>query len=387
MRNVASVCFSYLCATNKENNMRMLVMILFLGVVIAAQAYVTLRIWQYLPFGTAGKTVCAALYNVTLVCMLLFAGMMRSGQIVNFAFSQVVYEIATSWVFVLLYLVMIFGAIDLLRLCHVLPDDFTHESWAGTLTVAGIMLVAFVGGNIHYHDKYRQVLDLKTDVELQRPVKLVMMSDLHLGYHNRAGEFQRWIDLINAENADAVLIAGDIIDFSVVPINQQQMAQMFHQIKAPVYACLGNHEYIGNEAASLRFYQEAGINLLRDQTSVLPGTNVMVAGRDDRTNQRRASVSEILSARDKGQYVILLDHQPFHLEEAEQAGVNFQFSGHTHYGQVWPITHIIDAMYEDGFGPYQRGETRYYVSSGLGIWGGKFRIGTRSEYVVAEVHN
>jgi len=42
-------------------------------------------------------------------------------------------------------------------------------------------------------------------------------------------------------------------------------------------------------------------------------------------------------------------------------------------------------VYEDAFGPYQKGNTRYYVSSGLGIWGGKFRIGTQSEYVVAQL--
>ena len=42
-------------------------------------------------------------------------------------------------------------------------------------------------------------------------------------------------------------------------------------------------------------------------------------------------------------------------------------------------------MYECAFGSYQRGKTRYYVSSGLGIWGGKFRIGTRSEYVVLQL--
>jgi len=73
------------------------------------------------------------------------------------------------------------------------------------------------------------------------------------------------------------------------------------------------------------------------------------------------------------------------LEKAEQAGFDFQFSGHTHYGQVWPISWITNAVYECAFGEHQHGNTRYYVSSGLGIWGGKYRIGTRSEYVVATI--
>ena len=46
---------------------------------------------------------------------------------------------------------------------------------------------------------------------------------------------------------------------------------------------------------------------------------------------------------------------------------------------------ITRAVFEDAFGPYRKGKTQYYVSSGLGIWGGKFRIGTRSEYIVLTI--
>ena len=46
---------------------------------------------------------------------------------------------------------------------------------------------------------------------------------------------------------------------------------------------------------------------------------------------------------------------------------------------------LILFIYEDAFGPLKKGYTQYYVSSGIGIWGGKFHIGTRSEYVVADV--
>ena len=84
---------------------------------------------------------------------------------------------------------------------------------------------------------------------------------------------------------------------------------------------------------------------------------------------------------------IVLDHQPYNLERTEQAGVDFQLSGHTHRGQVWPISWITDAVYEKSWGRHQRGETQYYVSSGIGIWGGKFRIGTQSEYVVATIRH
>ena len=114
---------------------------------------------------------------------------------------------------------------------------------------------------------------------------------------------------------------------------------------------------------------------------------LVIIGRDDRTNLRRKSVEDLVANVDKSKFTILLDHQPYNLEQAEQSHIDFQLSGHTHRGQVWPISWIADAIYECSWGTHQRGNTHYYISSGLGIWGGKFRIGTQSEYVVATLRS
>lgn len=49
------------------------------------------------------------------------------------------------------------------------------------------------------------------------------------------------------------------------------------------------------------------------------------------------------------------------------AGIDFQFSGHTHRGQIWPVSWITDAIFEKSWGRHARGGTQYYISSGLGI--------------------
>ena len=159
------------------------------------------------------------------------------------------------------------------------------------------------------------------------------------------------------------------------------MAEEFSRLDVPVYACLGNHEYYGGCAEARQFYREAGIRLLRD--SCATEGDLCIVGRDDRSKKHRASVVQLMQKSDRSKYVVLLDHQPYHLEEAEKAGVDFQLSGHTHDGQVWPVSLITKTLYECAYGDYKRGSTVYYVTSGIGIWGGKFRIGTRSEYVVA----
>lgn len=224
-------------------------------------------------------------------------------------------------------------------------------------------------------------MELTSSKPLAKPVKMVLLSDLHLGYHNTRADFEKWVKLINDEKPDLVLMAGDIIDISHKPVMEENMAEVFRQIQAPVYTCLGNHDYYAGEPQSEQFIKESGIHLLRDESITLPN-GITIIGRDDRTNMRRKSVKDLMKEADMSKYTILLDHQPYHLEDAERYGVDFQFSGHTHYGQVWPISWIEDRMYEDAFGPLQKGNTHYYVSSGIGIWGGKFRIGTHSEYVV-----
>ena len=354
--------------------------------------YVGWSIWRILPFPPVGKAVVLALL---LACLgMLFVNFGMGLDSMSLPVARVAYAVGTSSIFVLLYLTMLFLVLHLGQAVHLVPASFLKSSVAGSLTVLGIILAVFLYGNRHYYNKVRvemslqraQAPDSSMATTSQRPVKMVLLSDLHLGYHNPRTELARWVDLINAEHPDLILIAGDIIDISVRPLIEEGMAAEFHRLKAPIYACLGNHEYYSGSPQAQQFYVDAGIQLLRDTCVTLPELgNITIIGRDDRTNPRRKTVDQLLALVPKQSptYTILLDHQPYNLERSEQAGVDFQFSGHTHYGQVWPISWIEDAIYEDAYGPLQKGKTRYYVTSGIGIWGGKFRIGTQSEYVVA----
>ena len=359
-------------------------LIAFLMLPLVGITYVSWRTWNILPLANTYKYVVVGLL---LLCFLLFFTNLNFFHTdrLPMPVASAFYEIGTSSLFILLYLVMLYLLLDLGQAVHLVPHSFLYHSWKGTFAVLAIMVSVFTYGYFHYMDKQRITLDMPTSKKLERPLKIVMASDLHIGYHNRVDELNRWVDLINRENPDLILIAGDIIDGRIRPLQEQNMAASFHRLKAPVVACLGNHEYYTGVRSSFNFYKAAGIQLLCDTAITLKGINII--GRDDRTDPRRQTVQALTTPLDMNRYTILLDHQPYHLEEAEQAGIDFQLSGHTHYGQVWPVSWITDAIYEDAFGPLQKGRTQYYVSSGLGIWGGKFRIGTRSEYIVATLHN
>lgn len=349
---------------------------------VAAQVYVTLRVWQLLAtlpvLRVAVAVLMSAAFSLSVVAL--------SGIIDRWPMwlTTAAYETGTSWLIVLLYLVIALGALDLLGLCHVAgPGVLRHNAWLAAGITAGITaLLAY--GYWHYNDKQRVPLQLVTHKAIGTPTRIVLVSDLHLGYHNRRPELHRWLQLLKAEHPAAIVVAGDIIDGSYRPVETQDMAQEFRQLGIPVYACLGNHDYYTGIGADLKFCREAGITVLRDDTASLGG--ITLIGRDDRTNPHRKPLARIMQGIDSSKFLLEIDHQPYHLEEAEQCGVDFEFAGHTHYGQVWPVNWITRAVFEDAFGPYRKGTTHYYVSSGLGIWGGKFRIGTRSEYVVLTIN-
>ena len=377
--------------------MKYMWMLVFLLLPILAMVYIGWHVWTLVPLSRMWRVGIIGVGVVSF--LLLFANLSRTVDQLPMPLARLVYDVGNSSIFILLYLTLIFLVLDLGRLLHVVPKQWLCHNFYTTAALTAGLFVVFLLGNICYHHKVRETLLLTTTKPLAKPLRLVMMSDLHLGYHNPRKELARWVDMVNAERPDVVLIAGDIIDMSIRPLIDEDMAAEFRRIEAPVYACLGNHEYYTGEPLAQQFYSDAGIHLLRDSCAVVG--DLLLIGRDDRTNAHRKALGKIVSETDSllstdsptvGQgrgrdqlYTILLDHQPYSLDQAERAGIDFQLSGHTHRGQLWPISWITDRLYECSWGEWQRGHTRYYVSSGIGIWGGKFRIGTQSEYVVARI--
>ena len=351
--------------------------IALITLLLALIGYTSWHLWRLAPLGWKWATAGAFL----LWAATFFVGFALTERM-PIPMATAAYEVGNTWLIAFLYLTLLFLVADIACLCRILPASYLNSSPLGLLSSAGLVAIILAAGGIHYHHKYREHATIATPKPLEKPLTIVMASDLHLGYHNRKAELARWIDLINAENPDLVLIAGDIIDLNLRPVLAGGYAEEFRRLRAPVYTILGNHEYYGDPVQARQFFQEAGITLLKDSAVQCHGLEII--GRDDRTNPHRLTIEQLKDEFSilNSQFSILLDHQPYHLEEAEAAGSDFQFSGHTHRGQVWPLSWITDALYEKSWGHHQRGRTRYYISSGLGIWGPKIRIGTRSEYLV-----
>uniref|UniRef100_Q3AQ55 Calcineurin-like phosphoesterase domain-containing protein n=1 Tax=Chlorobium chlorochromatii (strain CaD3) TaxID=340177 RepID=Q3AQ55_CHLCH len=331
--------------------------------------------------------------SVTLLLLAVIAApfvVMAWGNALPLPLVSLLYMVGLSWLILLIYLILLFLLIDGLSLLGFFGVQrlkslklWTHESWVGTVGVVVLMAVLAVYGNYNYHQKERVELTMRVEKAMAQPLRIVVVSDLHLGYSIGREELERWVVLINREEPDVVLLVGDVIDTSLRPLEVERMAEVLRRLSSRygVYAVAGNHEHYATLAKSAPFFSDAGIRLLRDEVLLIDNRCYFV-GRDDYMNKQRKPLSVLLSGVDVAKPIVLLDHQPRALGEARAAGADIHFAGHTHRGQIWPISLLVEQMYEQAYGYRRFGAMQSYVSSGLGIWGGKFRIGTKSEYVV-----
>ena len=365
--------------TTKQMGLFSIMLLLF----AVSNIYVLFRLWHLLPPSAPAFRIAVVTVGILLTAAF-FVGMAARSSSIPVWLVSLLYRIGTAWIMIFLYLLIAFLVGDILRLVHLLPKSVILNNWLTLGILTAVLTVVFVLGNVVYHHKKRVETELTADIA--RPLKIVVASDLHLGFGIGSGELARWIDMINRERPDAVLFTGDVIDTSTRPLWQGDFAAELRRLDAPygVFAVPGNHEYISGIDESLRFLHHAGIATLRDSIAVIAG-NLIIVGRDDASNDARKSITDLTKGIFDDQTTILLDHQPLHLDEAAAVGIDLQISGHTHRGQIWPATWITDAMFECSHGKFRKGSTQYYVSQGIGIWGGKFRIGSRSEYIVVNV--
>lgn len=229
-------------------------------------------------------------------------------------------------------------------------------------------------------------------VEVGKPsefphLKMMMVSDLHLGEIVGKNHLQRLIRIAKLEKPDIILIPGDLIDDRIEPFLKEGMGEMLEKLTAPlgVYAVLGNHDYYGNDDDRLvEEMEKIGIQILQDE-SVLVHGDLYITGRKDRAAKERKSLTELVDGLNTEKPIILLDHQPYELREAEENGIDIVLSGHTHHGQLAPANWVTDLLFENDWGYLKKGNMHSFVSSGFGTWGPPLRIGSRSEVMMIDV--
>jgi len=311
------------------------------------------------------------------------------------AIGEWIYRIGAFWLAFMLYFSLTLLMFDIIRLLnyffHFLPEmTQTLRFRLGLITVAFVSFIVLAGHINALCTRVREIsLTIPKKVTGSHKMKILMTSDIHLGALIGENREEKLVKIINNQKPDLVLLCGDLVDGDIASVLRKNLGRHIQEIKTPmgVYAITGNHEYIGGIQRTLPYLESININVLRDKTIVLPN-GVQLVGRDDRDNRRigdengRKSLKELMTDLDKTFPVIVMNHQPFNLDEAVNEGVDLHLSGHTHHGQLWPLNYITRAVFELSWGFLKKGKTNFYVSSGFGSWGPPVRTGNTPEVVV-----
>lgn len=267
---------------------------------------------------------------------------------------------------------------------------FKKWAYIGTISLS-VVLIA--GGFINAISPMVR----KYDITINKPagditeMRIAAVSDIHLGSVIRKRSIRKLSSILTDLKPDLVLLLGDIVDGDLGPVLRDDLLKYFNcpDCSAGLYAITGNHEFIGGAGRTIPYIESKGIRILKDETVTLKG-GIQLAGRLDRDSGRffgkeRMPLNELIKNLDFTKPVILLDHQPVNLSEAEKNGIDLQLSGHTHNGQMWPLNYVTAKIYELSYGYLEKGNTKYIVSSGFGLWGPRIRSGSRSEVLLINV--
>lgn len=370
--------------------MTMWFVIMWVGLVLTGLAlvYVSTRVYQFgcIKCLTGDSKICKALVCGGVVLALFIAVMFW----LNFmnAIVCIIY-FALAWVvcdLVFAGLQKILGR----------PLKFYYSGIAAILLSIG----ALCAGWYYNHNVWQTNYELTTNKNVP-PLRIAMFADSHLGTTFDSKKFAEYIEEIQAQEPDIVLVVGDFVDDGTKRDEMLKAAEILGKMhtKYGTYFVFGNHDS-GYYSAEKRGFgvgdliealQNNGVFVLRDEAAWVNGL-FYVIGRQDYSIEKekdgtRKSMAELTQDLDRDQYIIVLDHQPADYQNEADADVDLVLSGHTHGGQLLPFNLIgkwIGAN-DNIYGHEKRKNTDFIVTSGLSDWAIKFKTGTKSEYVIIDV--
>lgn len=279
------------------------------------------------------------------------------------------YAISAIWLGVMILMVSVLVACEPLRLF------FDLDSRAAAVVIVLIVLLfsayALLNG---------MLITVKTiDIllpNLDMPLKLVQLSDIHVGTIHNAGYLARIVNKTNALEPDMILITGDLVD-GVGPVNKDTV-KLLDTLEAKTYFTIGNHEFYDGVDKVTNVLKDTDVVILRNEVSECKGIQIVGIDYPSKEDQKDNPVLETLSI-DRSRPSVLMYHPPVGIDAAIQAGISLQLSGHLHNGQLFPFNLLVKLFYPRINGLYKIEDLYLYASSGVGTWGAPMRLCSKNE--------
>lgn len=331
------------------------------------------------------------------------------------AVAIVIRRISTYWIGIMLYSLLYVVLFDLLRLIakHTKLKNTLLFSRGSVISIGSVVVACAVATCLYGIFNARNIKVNEYSVTVNKScgsdkhLKAVLVADLHMGYAIGVDHITNMVKKINEQNADIVIIAGDIFDNSYDGMDDPEgIKAQLKSIKSKygVYAVYGNHDIdekilMGftfdwggkqlNSEKMTNFIKECDIKLINDE-SVLINDEFYLVGRRDTDklgteDGTRAEISELTKDLDKTKPIFVLSHEPDELQKTADAGADIDFSGHTHDGQLFPGNLTIGLFWENPCGMIKKDNMYSIVTSGVGVYGTFMRVGTDAEICSVDI--
>ena len=331
------------------------------------------------------------------------------------AVAIVIRRISTYWIGIMLYSLLYVVLFDLLRLIakHTKLKNTLLFSRGSVISKGSVVVACAVATCLYGIFNARNIKVNEYSVTVNKScgsdkhLKAVLVADLHMGYAIGVDHITNMVEKINQQDADIVIIAGDIFDNSYDGMDDPEgIKAQLRSIKSKygVYAVYGNHDidekilmgftfdWGGKQLHSEKmtnFMKECNIKLINDE-SVLINDEFYLVGRRDTDKPgtedgTRAEISELTKDLDKTKPIFVLSHEPDELQKTADAGADIDFSGHTHDGQLFPGNLTIGLFWENPCGMIKKDNMYSIVTSGVGVYGTFMRVGTDAEICSVDI--
>lgn len=331
------------------------------------------------------------------------------------AVAIVIRRISTYWIGIMLYSLLYVVLFDLLRLIakHTKLKNTLLFSRGSVISIGSVVVACAVATCLYGIFNARNIKVNEYSVTVNKScgsdkhLKAVLVADLHMGYAIGVDHITNMVKKINEQDADIVIIAGDIFDNSYDGMDDPEgIKAQLKSIKSKygVYAVYGNHDidekilmgftfdWGGKQLHSEKmtnFMKECNIKLINDE-SVLINDEFYLVGRRDTDKPgtedgTRAEISELTKDLDKTKPIFVLSHEPDELQKTADAGADIDFSGHTHDGQLFPGNLTIGLFWENPCGMIKKDNMYSIVTSGVGVYGTFMRVGTDAEICSVDI--
>jgi len=216
--------------------------------------------------------------------------------------------------------------------------------------------------------------------------RMAQITDLHVGSMITGNFVQKVTEKIQQLNADMLFFTGDAADGSVQSYGKHLNSLGTIHPKYGKYFVTGNHEYYSDMNGWLNLIEGLGFKILvnESQNIIVNDATIMITGIPDRSGGHfssfhKTNMEKAVGGMNFSDIKILLAHQPGDVEHATKYGFDLQLSGHTHGGQYFPFSLLVQMAHPFLKGLHKRDNTWIYINQGTGYWGPPFRIGTEPE--------